>query len=1375
MVGIKIRGKLILSFLFVLCAFSAFGQTTQTIRVKFTKEAVVSIQKNAGQLNAKGVVQSGISEVDALNSTFEVHKMVPLFAQGGKYAQRRKAFGLDLWYELEITVQSKQSLETAVAGYAQLGATILAEKTYEKKNWVLNETPVLLDKNINSLKTNSTFNDPRVSEQWHYNNTGQTSGTAGSDIDLFSAWDLETGSSDVIVSIQDGGVDFNHSDLAGNMWVNVAERDGTPGVDDDGNGYIDDVHGYNLADGQGTISPGNHGTHVAGTVAAVNNNGIGVAGVAGGSGSADGVRLMSVQVFSGGNGGFAESFAYAADNGAIISQNSWGYTSPGVVEQAVLDGIDYFIANAGYDENNQPFGPMQGGLVIFAAGNDNDNDQYYPGYYAPVLSVSATNHEDQKSWYSNYGEWVDVAAPGGETNSLSFEGVLSTLPNNNYGFYQGTSMACPHVSGLAALIVSKYGELGLVPDQVKTRILSLNDDIESLNPNYNGMLGSGRINALKALTVNEGIAPNMVTDLAASLVSFDGLRLTWTAPEDQDNEKASSYILKMSTSAINGSNFSAATTVGVLRANAAGVLESHAIENLDPTTQYYFALKSTDVFLNESVVSNIVAVQTTNPPAIEVTPKLITESLYTGESSTHKIYISNTGDGVLEFDAKLTFDGYQPSIKTVWKDPTFVGSAPSYKKQEPTEAKKDLYHSEFKNVKQDGIEQNNIRRSLEDVLSDLNSKNHEITESISGVYNFYDGFTGNEIVDGGNDMYDGGNHLGTNLGTRMYYTNGSIATSTALGGSAYFTAKYDGLFIAALNAENINAFNITGNLGADGGGSLDGTILQYSKGGKSFLGFVKRVYDAYDPSINHLVIVENSGSPSHSYYASTHYDDHQIENIESVTRVYYLLYAKTNGAYSSDEEVQQVMEKFLEIAEKTEIGILEPSSGAVAAGTTQELTLTLSADGLDAGQYLGTVAIESNVPGSNAETVALDLEVLNGPNIIIESETVNFEETFVGGSSEQVYWVTNNGNRTLNLQGVSTNQNEFFTDFTPSSINPGDTLRFNVSYAPVAIGNDNAEMTILSNDANSFNVKVQLTGVSIVPPSIDFLSEKIIEYATTSEIKDTKFYFQNNGGAKLSVNDVEVVLESGQNWLTTSDVSFDVEMEEVKTLNFRLNGTLNGAGTFKAKVFFHSNIPGASKSVEVEFNVCALAGDEIENTIGINNMDFENEVPYELNLDHYYTHSEGNQLTYQITLLTPQLGTMTMNGSTLSFVPSQIGAGKFELLVSDGGCAYKKEVKNFEVVEILAVEKQSDAVLQVFPNPIGNKISIQYQVQSKNKGNVVLALYDLNGKQKVEFINKKGIQPGLYNFEKTIGLPKGIYLLVLTEGAFKEVRKVVVK
>ncbi|MGC1242889.1 MAG: S8 family serine peptidase, partial [Chryseosolibacter sp.] len=423
------------------------------IRIKVTEAFAAQLEGNAFRKAATGEVITGIASLDQLSRQHKVRRMTRVFRHAGKNEERHRKHGLHLWYELEIDTGT--SVSDAVKSFRSDENILKAEPVYEKNMYGAGNrtfSPKIIEAVPNDAILPDASNDPRLRNQWHYNNTGQTGGTPGADIRLLNAWKKETGSKDVIVAVTDGGIQTNHPDLAANMWVNDGEIPGNR-IDDDNNGYVDDVHGYSFVTNSGTITPHDHGTHVGGIIAAVSNNGIGVAGIAGGSGAGDGIRLMTCAVFSdNGAGGFAESYVYAADHGAVISQNSWGYYWPGTFEQAVLDAIDYFIAEAGKDEDGRQTGPIAGGLVIFAAGNADSDGYYYPGIYEPVLAVAGSTHADLKAVYSNFGAWVDVTAPGGETHMIAEQGVLSTLTGGRYGYLMGTSMACPHVSGVAALV-----------------------------------------------------------------------------------------------------------------------------------------------------------------------------------------------------------------------------------------------------------------------------------------------------------------------------------------------------------------------------------------------------------------------------------------------------------------------------------------------------------------------------------------------------------------------------------------------------------------------------------------------------------------------------------------------------------------------------------------------------------------------------------------------------------------------------------------------------------------------------------------------------------------------------------------------------------
>lgn len=350
----------------------------------------------------------------------------------------------------------------------------------------------------NYLLTIVTFpNDDYFSSLWGLYNTGQTGGTPGADIDVFRAWDVSIGSHDVVVGVIDTGVDFNHPDLRENLWTNLTEYLGTTGVDDDGNGYVDDIYGINAyEDDRDAMDDHGHGTHVAGTIGGTGNNGIGVAGVNWN------VRIVPCKFLNrdgyGYTDGALECLEYMRmlkDRGVnlVATNNSWG---GGGYSQALYEAID---AQRRSDI-----------LFIAAAGNDsNDNDQYdfYPAsYYLPnLLSVAATDWNDSKAWFSNHGKkTVHVGAPGADIVSLRAIGTdmygdgQHFIPSGDSGaqYYRasGTSMAAPHVTGLVALIKSR--NLNNDWQGIKNLILSGAEE----GTNFYGATLAGRINAYESLT-----------------------------------------------------------------------------------------------------------------------------------------------------------------------------------------------------------------------------------------------------------------------------------------------------------------------------------------------------------------------------------------------------------------------------------------------------------------------------------------------------------------------------------------------------------------------------------------------------------------------------------------------------------------------------------------------------------------------------------------------------------------------------------------------------------------------------------------------------------------------------------------------------------
>jgi serine protease len=397
---------------------------------------------------------------------------------------------------LEVTLRPEITVDAAMAAYSESQFVAYVEPNYRLQLAAVGD-PVTPD-------------DPMYSSLWGLNNTGQSGGTLDADIDAAEAWAITTGSSSTIVAVIDTGVDYTHPDLAANMWVNSGEIAGN-GIDDDANGYIDDIYGYDFVNNDGDpFDDHSHGTHVAGTIAGVGDNGIGVTGVAWNA------RIMGLKFLSASGSGYisnaVRALDYAVANGAKISNNSWG---GGGYSQSMADAITRAQA--------------AGHVFVAAAGNngtDNDVGPHYPSNYTHdnVISVAATDRYDAMASFSNYGATtVDIAAPGVST--------LSTTPNNSYAYYSGTSMATPHVSGVVALVMSQHPDWTY--QQIVDQVLNTSDALSSLEGK---MVTAGRLNAARAVgaVVADSIGAEVISASPDGLVtgSASTIRLRFSEPID---------------------------------------------------------------------------------------------------------------------------------------------------------------------------------------------------------------------------------------------------------------------------------------------------------------------------------------------------------------------------------------------------------------------------------------------------------------------------------------------------------------------------------------------------------------------------------------------------------------------------------------------------------------------------------------------------------------------------------------------------------------------------------------------------------------------------------------------------------------------------
>ncbi|MBQ7213534.1 MAG: S8 family serine peptidase [Bacteroidales bacterium] len=401
-----------------------------------------------------------------LASSLGVASLERIFPEAGAFEAKHRAAGLHKWYR--ALCDTSLAVTKAIAGLENRPGVEKVQRVPRKV----------------SMGT-TYFNDPRLPLQWHYYNDGTRPTTglpygifvSGMDINVLPVWQHFTaGSPEVVVAVLDEGIDPMHEDLAPVLLTDRSFN------------FVPDFYGPQ-------VIGGDHGSHTGGIIGAVSNNGKGIAGIAGGSDGTGGVRLISCQIFQDTldtrtgktvrvEGDAAEALVWAADHGAVIANNSWGYEMVSDEQAAhyaerfingdfaadFKDAVDYFTAHAGTDANGVQTGPMKGGLVFFAAGNTAISHNVI-AQYEPIVAVASFGPGGNRAGYSNYGDWVDLAAPGGANSINQEQMILSCITGNDYGWQNGTSMACPHASGVAALILSYFGGPGYTPANLRARLL----------------------------------------------------------------------------------------------------------------------------------------------------------------------------------------------------------------------------------------------------------------------------------------------------------------------------------------------------------------------------------------------------------------------------------------------------------------------------------------------------------------------------------------------------------------------------------------------------------------------------------------------------------------------------------------------------------------------------------------------------------------------------------------------------------------------------------------------------------------------------------------------------------------------------------------
>ncbi|TLX78384.1 choice-of-anchor D domain-containing protein [Labilibacter sediminis] len=1026
-----------------------------------------------------GYANVGINNIDRLNQEYKAVKMERLFRYSPKYETRHQKHGLHLWYKVEVN--SEEDIQQILKAYNNIHEVEQAELFFEKKLIPYNITPLketggVITKSI----TKVPFNDPRLNDQWHYNNNGQTGGTPGADINLYKAWEKQAGNPNIIVSIIDEGVDYSHEDLNANMWINEAEFYGAEGVDDDENGFVDDIYGYNFAEDKGDVDPLEHGTHVGGTVAAVNNNGIGVAGVAGGTGNNDGVRIMSAQIMGSSSYGLPEeAFVYAADNGSVISQNSWGYNEPDIYEQSILDAIDYYIAEAGNYEGS----PMKGGVVIFAAGNLGKEGKYWPGCYEKVIAVTATGSENELASYSNYGDWIDVTAPGGNVDRGQTNGVLSTMPDNSYGFYDGTSMACPHVSGVAALIASQYGGEEFDNEMLKSRLLSGLNVIDTMEVNLHwaGKIGLGAADAYLALQNDEGIAPDKITDLVGIGTSRDFALFQWTVPTDEDDDNPRYFDVYYSTEPFDEATVDIASKIRIESTLYAGELYEYELNDLAHLTEYYVAVKGIDRWGNASGLSNRITISTNNGPGLSLTPELIEFSINVDKDTiaNKQFTISNSGDGLLKWSLTPRHventDIYENEVNPL----SFYHFSPSTASK-PAVGYKELSNSDFE-IELHAQEQHNDwlfhfdEAQFAYTLAVIGEQNQELPNSMATHF---------EVK-----TEDGFNLTSLELGLNIWEEMDAPVIIEIRKGSELSGSKL-------IYTQNLFYGDVEGGLLWE----VDLNEQIYFNRGDEFWLVVHT-----PPGLEYPLLAaqgQNYESTDHSYFSS------DLGNSWSLLRDIYYDYTKVWAVTA--------WSKLIELDEYIQIS---PTSGYIAPGEIKVVDIEVDASDLINGDYRTNVVVFTNEENNEIGTVKLEYDVTGHPFELSSADITDFGNVFIGEALSKIVKVENNGlgafASTTGDIDIQISHPDFRLISDLMEVIPAEREEtFEFKYTPTNVGPANAVVTLTEQNGQTYSFSLYGAGSdpakAVINPENTYHND-----ITLGDETEGSFYLRNDGAYPL--------------------------------------------------------------------------------------------------------------------------------------------------------------------------------------------------------------------------------------------------------------------
>ncbi len=1062
--------------------------------------------------------------------------------------------------------------------------------------------------------------DVEFDRQWGLHNRGQTEGTPGADIGAQEGWNISTGRRDVLLAVVDTGIDYTHPDLADNIWHNPGEIPGN-GLDDDGNGFVDDVRGWDfVANDADPMDENGHGTHVSGIAGAAGDNGVGVAGVAWK------VSLVPLRALdANGFGDVADSieaFAYAISIGVRIVNNSWVAPHSQALEDAVQATEDADV------------------LMVAAAGNfgfDLEVDPVYPASFPNdnIVVVTTSNDDDRRPFFASIGSAsVDLAAPG--------VNIFSTVLGGSYGFNSGTSMSTPHVSGAAALLMSVAPNL---PASSARRIL-----VQTAEPAeaFSGLtVSSGTVHIGNALSSLDTMAPGAVDDLSVEESFSNSLAMSWTATGDDGEQGAAlAYDLRIATTPLDEATFLTGTRIhGVPPPGQAGSRESFEIPDLLHGTSYHVALRAEDDWGNAGPVSNVVTATTLPAPSASLTPITFEASLFTGQSVGTVITLHNAGPGTLDWSIPPPHVIGPTGLEVENVAGVFpaAGRLAAGSAQEITVTLDalgldgGLYDGTVEIESNDPARPQLLHSSQLTVIdaADMRVRGAQALLESTAPYFFGGGQTSHALpitlpVGGG--------------GTLELAANGNFGRIHELA-----TLHVEGLVLGPVGGQGIDCAPTTAgfplspdelqDLVADGvvevvvqntitvevlcninehtvrlhyrgpfdhidfgmvrsgqereipfevenRGSLDLTLQLQLDGSGFSIPWTERTVPAGSTLEVPILFAPGAAGPVQGSLVLSGNDPDTPEFLTTLQGVgeappvleinpellESTLQAGAGGAHTVTltNAGGESMDFSLELPAEASFLTAQPEAGIIAAGASQDVTVLLDSSGLTSGLHSAVLAVHTNDPDRPVADIVVNLTVLGGPRLVTSGD-LDFGSVVVGATAGLALAVSNPGNDPLEIAAVDSSLPDVIASPASLVLMPQDSATITVQFTPSGTGAIDGTLTVLSNDPDSPATALAVSGSGQEAPSLQVEPVEIQATLLENRSESRVVTLSNAGTGELAY---VLTLTPAEPAFASLDVSSGlVPPSSSANVSVLLDSTALAPGPYEAELHVTSNDP----------------------------------------------------------------------------------------------------------------------------------------------------------------------------------------------------------